>query len=113
MKFWRVPLDRDKVKVPRGDVVILPDRCKGCTFCVTYCPRDCLAMSESFNVKGYHPPEVVKPEACVCCRLCEMICPEFAIYPVQQSGDGVAPDFGDPSEQDSPADETKAGTPDG
>lgn len=37
-------------------------------------------MSESFNRKGYHPPEVVKAGSCVNCNLCEQICPEFAIY---------------------------------
>jgi 2-oxoglutarate ferredoxin oxidoreductase subunit delta len=39
-------------------------------------------MSEGFNRKGYHPPEVVKSGECVNCNLCEMICPDFAIYSV-------------------------------
>jgi 2-oxoglutarate ferredoxin oxidoreductase subunit delta len=37
-------------------------------------------MSEDFNRKGYHPPEVVKDGECVNCNLCEMICPDFAIF---------------------------------
>ena len=37
-------------------------------------------MSERFNRKGYHPPEVVKNGECVNCNLCEMICPDFAIF---------------------------------
>ncbi len=82
MRLWRRPLDADRVRPPRGEVRILVDRCKGCEFCVEYCPRDVLAMSTEFNRKGYHPPVVVKEGACLNCNLCEVICPEFAIYAV-------------------------------
>jgi 2-oxoglutarate ferredoxin oxidoreductase subunit delta len=92
MNYWRQPLDRDRVTVPRGDVVIIDDRCKGCAFCVEYCPKDALVMSDRFNVKGYHPPEMVKHGECVNCNLCEMICPDFAIFstelPEVTLGDG-------------------------
>ena len=80
MSYWRKPLDIDQVKVPHGTVVIIDDRCKGCGFCVEYCPKDVLVMSARFNHKGYHPPEVVKAGECVNCNLCEMICPDFAIF---------------------------------
>ena len=82
MKYWRTPLDFDQVKIPQGEVVIIADRCKGCGFCVEYCPKDVLVMSEEFNRKGYHPPKVVKTGECVNCSLCEMICPDFAIFSV-------------------------------
>ena len=83
MKYWRTPLDLDRVKIPRGDVIIIEARCKGCGFCVEYCPKDVLVMSERFNRKGYHPPEVVKHGLCVHCSLCEMVCPDYAIYSVE------------------------------
>jgi 2-oxoglutarate ferredoxin oxidoreductase subunit delta len=79
-KFWRKPLDADTVKVPRGELCILVNRCKGCMFCVEYCPRDTLQMSADFNIKGYHYPEVTEGQTCVNCGLCEMLCPEFAIF---------------------------------
>ena len=82
MKFWRKPFDFDEVERIRGDLHIIKDRCKGCGFCVEYCPLDVLKMSDEFNSKGYHPPCVDKEDTCVNCGFCEMICPDFAIYSV-------------------------------
>jgi 2-oxoglutarate ferredoxin oxidoreductase subunit delta len=80
MKYWRTPLDVDRVRIPSGEVHIIRERCKGCSFCVEYCPKNILKLSEEFNEKGYHPPIVTEAENCVHCQLCEMLCPEFAIY---------------------------------
>ncbi|MGA9347372.1 MAG: 4Fe-4S binding protein [Anaerolineae bacterium] len=80
MKYWRKPLDIEHIKIPRGRIHILRERCKSCGFCVEYCPRNVLEASEEFNSKGYHPPRVKDEEACANCGLCEMLCPEFAIY---------------------------------
>jgi len=84
MKYWRKPLDADKIRVPHGEIHIIRDRCKGCGFCVEYCPRDVLELSGDFNVKGYHPPYVKDGDSCAYCRLCEMICPDFAIFCVTE-----------------------------
>ena len=83
LKLWRKPLDADEFEAPQGEVKIIPERCKGCNFCIEFCPRDVLAESKDFNSKGYHPPEIVDIDACVYCQLCELICPEFAIYVVE------------------------------
>ncbi|KPL03161.1 MAG: 4Fe-4S ferredoxin [candidate division Zixibacteria bacterium SM23_73_2] len=80
MKFWRKPLDSDEIEVTIGEIHIIKDRCKGCAFCVEYCPKDVLELSDEFNVKGYHPPYVKNPDQCLFCKLCETICPEFAIW---------------------------------
>ncbi len=79
-RFWRVPLDAARIIETRGDVTVIIERCKGCGFCVEYCPRRVLVLSRTFNRKGYYPPAVAKPGACVNCTLCEMLCPEFAIF---------------------------------
>jgi 2-oxoglutarate ferredoxin oxidoreductase subunit delta len=79
-EFWRLPLDAAEHTVPQGKIIIIADRCKGCDFCIEFCPNEVLTPSEQFNRKGYHPPEVIKAEDCVNCGLCQVICPEFAIY---------------------------------
>jgi len=55
------------------------ERCKGCGFCVEFCPKEALDLSGDFNRKGYHPP-VVDDAKCVGCNICELICPEFSIF---------------------------------
>ena len=84
MKYWRTPLDIDEVKIPAGEVHIIIDRCKGCGFCVEYCPKDVLEISTEFNKMGYHPPYVKNADNCVNCGLCEMLCPDFAIFSIEK-----------------------------
>lgn len=67
----------------KGYVTITVERCKGCGFCVEFCPTDVLQLSSAFNAKGYHPPHVVKAEKCSGCDLCGMYCPDFAIYGIK------------------------------
>ena len=74
----RIPLDSSVVRIPVGQVYVLPERCKGCRFCIEFCPEQVLAESEVMNAKGYHYPVVVagKELACVNCRFCIDFCPE-------------------------------------
>ena len=94
MTYWRQPLDRDRIRVPHGIVHIIEERCKGCGFCVEFCPQAVLTMSKHTNSKGYHPPELVSDTLCINCGLCALLCPDFAIY-VESGGehppDKVAP----------------------
>lgn len=66
-----------KVKV---NIHIIEERCRGCGFCIEFCPRNVLERSEEYTSRGYHPPKVVRIEDCAMCRLCERICPDFAIF---------------------------------
>ena len=66
----------------KGTVYVITNRCKGCGFCVEYCPKKILKTSLGFNAKGYHFPIVTDKEGCINCKVCEDICPEFAIFSV-------------------------------
>lgn len=78
----RQPIDLPTVRVPVGQVFVIPERCKGCKFCIEFCPETVLAESDGINAKGYHFPVVAggKESACVNCGFCRLVCPEFAIY---------------------------------
>ncbi len=97
-RFWRKPFDRDTLMQTRGEISILEERCKGCAFCVEFCPRGVLALSSRFNMKGYHPPDIVAPQACTACHLCELLCPDFAIgvreYACTAAGEEVCDERG-------------------
>ena len=57
------------------------DFCKGCGFCIEFCPEDVYELSDRLNRKGYQLPAIVNPENCTDCGLCELYCPEFALVP--------------------------------
>lgn len=79
-KLWRKPLDADKTKQPQAEITIIADRCKGCGYCIAYCPREVLEESEEINARGAHPPRVNDISKCAVCGFCTAICPDLAIF---------------------------------
>jgi len=67
----------------KGMLYIDWDLCKGCGFCVDFCPTKVLALSEEFNAHGYHPPFLLPEKTCTGCDLCGLYCPDFAIFSVR------------------------------
>ena len=67
-------------KKVQGVVVINRETCKGCGFCVEFCPSDALKLSDQYNLKGYHPPILISQDLCNGCNMCGLLCPDFAIY---------------------------------
>jgi|TARA_Y100000031_G_scaffold91480_1_gene100551 2-oxoglutarate ferredoxin oxidoreductase subunit delta len=88
----RLPLNETAFPFPRGQVHVIPARCKGCNFCIEFCPRDVLEESENSNAKGYRYPVVVagKADECAQCDFCTLVCPEFAIYTTERPSGGSA-----------------------
>ena len=85
LRYWREPLDADKVETPKADIYIIENRSKGCGFCIESCPRDVLEESDEINERGVHPPRVVDKGKCVLCHFCSAVCPDFAIYAVDKT----------------------------
>jgi len=87
--FLATSLVREPIKVaaakPVARIFIIPERCKECNYCWTFCPNGVLELSNETNSGGYRHPQVKagKENDCVDCRMCAWICPEFAIYTVE------------------------------
>lgn len=61
-------------------VTIKEDFCKGCSLCVSVCPKRVLELdADRLNGKGYHPARLTDHERCISCAMCAVICPEVAI----------------------------------
>ena len=75
--------DEPTGKKGKGTIFVLNEVCKGCSFCIDFCPPKCLSFSREYNRKGYHYPVLATPETCTGCDLCGLYCPDFAIYGVR------------------------------
>jgi 2-oxoglutarate ferredoxin oxidoreductase subunit delta len=67
----------------KGTVFVRQEVCKGCSFCIDFCPAHALEFAPEFNAKGYHYPVLARPEDCTGCDLCGHYCPDFAIHGVR------------------------------
>jgi 2-oxoglutarate ferredoxin oxidoreductase subunit delta len=79
-RIRHAPLDLEKVKPARAEIHLLKDQCKGCGYCIEYCPKKVLEESDEINARGVHPPRVVDESKCVICSFCSAVCPDFAIF---------------------------------
>ncbi len=88
VKIWRKPLDAEKIKVKKAEVRIIKDQCKGCGFCIEFCPKQVLETSNELNIKGSRPPKVVDESKCALCGFCTAVCPDFAIFTIEKNCKG-------------------------
>ncbi len=65
------------------DVNVIAERCKGCGFCIEFCPQKALKKSNVINSHGYYVAFLYDKDKCTGCHTCDMICPEFAISVTQ------------------------------
>ncbi len=84
VRIWRKPLDAEKIKVEKAEVHILKNQCKGCGFCIEFCPKQVLETSDELNIKGSHPPKIVDETKCALCGFCTAVCPDFAIFTIEK-----------------------------
>ncbi|MEG0912796.1 MAG: 4Fe-4S binding protein [Oscillospiraceae bacterium] len=66
------------------EVRVLKERCKGCGYCVNFCPKQALSVSEEINEKGYNPVQLDR-EKCIVCGICYNVCPDY-VFEVEKEG---------------------------
>lgn len=58
------------------------EKCKGCGYCIHFCPKEVLSLSSSFNMEGY--PYIQADESkCIGCGICYTMCPDNVISIVE------------------------------
>lgn len=75
----------------KGEVTIDDTRCRGCGYCVKFCPNECLSIpGDKFSVEGYMLAVLEKPDECIACGFCGWMCPHFAVevYKYVEAGSG-------------------------
>lgn len=61
------------------EIEINKEFCKGCSYCIESCPKECLAMGTEINSTGYSFPVIINQDDCTGCGSCSYLCPEIAI----------------------------------
>ncbi len=69
---------------PSFKVSIAEKFCKGCGYCIKYCPKQVLKAEDSLNAKGYVKVKVDNISDCIGCLSCSTVCPEAAITVVKE-----------------------------
>lgn len=66
--------------MPKGEIFIYEQYCKGCGYCARFCSRGCIAHpSGKYSAQGYLLPAFSVPEKCNACGVCAWMCPDHAI----------------------------------
>ncbi|MFC2066358.1 ferredoxin family protein [Chloroflexota bacterium] len=79
MKYSSKTPGQDRAKPNTYQIRVLKERCKGCQFCIEFCPQQALCESTEINSHGYHVVYLDDGDKCTGCNMCSMVCPEFAI----------------------------------
>jgi 2-oxoglutarate ferredoxin oxidoreductase subunit delta len=86
-RIKHTPLDSKDVKHPKAEIHLIKDQCKGCGYCIEFCPKKVLEESEEINARGVRPPKVVNEDQCILCQFCTAVCPDFAIFVVEKKNE--------------------------
>ena len=70
---------RERESSVKGTIQIDGERCKGCTLCIEFCPKESIFLSEDLNLKGYFVAAFDDGKDCTGCGNCAVMCPEVAI----------------------------------
>lgn len=69
---------------PSFKVKLAEKFCKGCGYCIKYCPKHVLTAEDGLNAKGYVKVKVANEADCIGCLSCSTVCPEAAISVIKE-----------------------------
>jgi len=84
-----IAVDREKrtPRIQKRFKVEIDERlCKGCCFCIRFCPMGVFVRSDTLGDLGYKMAKVEFPENCSGCRACLLYCPDLAVA-VEEEGE--------------------------
>lgn len=64
-----------------GKIVVDNGVCKGCGYCIQFCPTKAIHMGDRRNSNGYgnRCAEQLEHAECIACKTCAIVCPDAAI----------------------------------
>ncbi len=62
--------------------------CKGCGYCIEFCPRKVFDRKVELNSKGVNLPVFARPHDCMGCSQCRLLCTDLAIKIEEVESDG-------------------------
>lgn len=62
-------------------ITIDQERCKSCSLCIEFCPKNAIYITEKLNLKGYYVAGFKQDSEAECtgCATCAIMCPDVAI----------------------------------
>ena len=73
-------------RVKRYRVEVNEALCKGCGYCIEFCPRKIFDRKGQLNARGVDAPVFARPGDCVGCGQCNLLCPDLALRVVEENG---------------------------
>jgi 2-oxoglutarate ferredoxin oxidoreductase subunit delta len=66
-----------------GQMILHPELCKGCEYCVVNCPKSAITLTGDINKNGYSTPRLDR-DRCIVCGICYNVCPDM-VYEIVES----------------------------
>ncbi len=60
-------------------IAVAQELCKGCGYCIEFCPQKIVQIQKETNSKGYMFAHQTDENKCTGCKVCAVVCPEAAI----------------------------------
>lgn len=59
-------------------IVLHTERCKACQYCIHFCPKEAVVLTNGFNKLGYKII-AIDEDKCIGCGTCSVMCPDSVI----------------------------------